>query len=307
MVDTDLRGRSVLVTGASGFLGQEATRQLRDDGADVHGTTRGGQALPDIATHRATVPAELAQVIHRVQPDLVVHLGAPVSLSREPAELGRLWTGIFDTTDAVARACLDRDIRLVVAGTCEEYGDGPAPFTESQAPRPVSPYSTAKAAATHWVICLARARGLRATVVRPFLTYGPGQRSRRLIPAAIDAALSGRPFPMTDGHQTREVNYVSDVVRGVLAARAPAAIGRVVNIGGGRELSVRAIASLVFAACGADPALIQLGALPRRGGEADRFVGDHTLARNLLAHAPRVSLEDGLARTIAAWRAGAAR
>ena len=278
---------SVLVTGASGFIGGEVLRQARSLTPVVH-------ASRDPAT------------IRELRPCLVVHCAAPVDPSRD-ADEARMRAGIVELSLALAEACREVDARLVHVGTCEEYGDGPAPFTESQAPRPVSPYSTAKAAATHWVICLARARGLRATVVRPFLTYGPGQRSRRLIPAAIDAALSGRPFPMTDGHQTREVNYVSDVVRGVLAARAPAAIGRVVNIGGGRELSVRAIASLVFAACGADPALIQLGALPRRGGEADRFVGDHTLARNLLAHAPRVSLEDGLARTIAAWRAGAAR
>ncbi len=290
------------MTGASGFLGREATRQLRAAGASVHATSRGRGNLPGTTTHRAGSAAAVGQVIARVRPQLVVHLAAPVSLDRDPARLPELWSGIFDTTDAVARACLDEDTRLIVAGTCEEYGDGPAPFTEDQAPRPVSPYSTAKAAATHWTICLARSRGLRATVVRPFLTYGPGQATGRLVPTAIDAALSGRPFPMTDGQQTRELNHVSDIVRGVLAARAPAAIGRIVNIGGGRELSVRAIVALVFAACGADTDLVQLGALPRRGGEADRFVGDHTLARNLLRHAPRVPLEEGLAQTIAAWR-----
>jgi UDP-glucose 4-epimerase len=234
-----------------------------------------------------------------------VHLASPVTLDRDPDRLPEVWSGVFDLTDAVARACLADDLRLVVTGTCEEYGDGPAPFAETQAPRPVSPYSTAKAAATHWVVCLARARGLRATVTRPFLTYGPGQPAGRLVPSAISAALEGHAFPMTDGQQTRGVNYVSDVVRGVLSARTPAAIGRVVNIGGGRELSVRAIVALVFAACDADPALIRVGAVARREGETDRFVGDHTLARNLLRHAPRVSLEDGLARTIAAWRASA--
>jgi nucleoside-diphosphate-sugar epimerase len=262
--------------------------------------------VANTTTHRAQTPSALAKCIVRIAPDLVIHLAAPVSLDRDPSAMGPLWEGIFDTTDAVARACLQADIRLVVAGTCEEYGNGPAPFGEGQAPQPVSPYSTAKAAATHWVLCLARSRGLRATVVRPFLTYGPDQTAKRLIPSAIERALAGAEFPMTQGTQTREFNHVSDVVRGILAARAAIARGRILNIGGGPELPVLEMVQRVYQGCGADPKLIQAGALPPRGGETRRFVGDHSLARELLGHRPKVSLDAGLAETIAAGRARAA-
>ncbi len=306
MVDKDLRGRSVLVTGASGFLGREAARQLRDLGAQVHGTTRSRKPLPGISTHRAETPSLLGQAIRRVAPDLVFHLAAPVSHDRDPRVLKGLWEGIFDTTDAVAQACLADDIRLVVAGSCEEYGAGPVPFSETQAPQPISPYGTAKAAATHWVTSLARSQGLRATVVRPFLTYGPGQSPARLVPAAIDAALAGRGFEMTDGEQTREFNHLTDTVRGILSARSALAIGRIVNIGGGPELPVREMVLRVFTACGADTDLIQAGALPRRAGEIPRFVGDHTLARELWGHQPTLSLEEGLALTVDARRTRAA-
>lgn len=290
------------MTGAAGFLGREALRQLRGHGAEVHATTRGRSPVAGASTLQAETPAELAQCVRRIAPDLVLHLASPVSLAREPEVLDALWPGIFETTDAVARACLALDTRLIVAGSCEEYGDGPAPFREAQAASPISPYGTAKAAATHRVQALARANGLRATVVRPFLTYGPGQDPERLVPAALDAATRGQAFATTDGRQTREFNHVSDIVRGVLAARRPAATGRVINIGGGPELTVLEMVRRIWALAGADPALIQVGALPRRAGESDRFVGDHSLAGSLLGHRPLLSLDQGLAATLAAWR-----
>ena len=123
-----------------------------------------------------------------------------------------MFEGVVQLTERVAQACLQADVRLVHVGTCEEYGDGPCPFYEDQLPQPVSPYSTAKVAATLRVLALHRTRGLRVTVARPFLTYGPGQTGDRLIPAAIRAALGGTPFAMTEGRQTREVNYVEDTV-----------------------------------------------------------------------------------------------
>ena len=109
---------------------------------------------------------------------------------------------------------------------------------------------------------------------------------------------------MTDGAQTREVNYVDDVARGLVAAATSSrALGEVINIGGGPELSVRALVERIFERCGAPRVLVQAGALPRRGGEIPRFVGEHDKARRLLGHAPRVDLDAGLDRTIAARRA----
>ena len=76
---------------------------------------------------------------------------------------------------------------------------------------------------------------LRATVVRPFLTYGPGQTSPRLIPTAIRAALKGEGFDATDGKQTREFNYVEDMAQAFLAAGCSEAEGPLLNLGGGEE------------------------------------------------------------------------
>ncbi|MFH1468405.1 MAG: NAD(P)-dependent oxidoreductase [Pseudomonadota bacterium] len=305
----DLAGQRVLVTGAGGFLGGVLCRRLVEAGAEVHGVMRTRPVPAGALPHRAELsePNDVARCFAAARPALVFHLAAPVDLSRDPAAFLRLRAGILDATHHVAHACLHHGARLVAAGTCEEYGAAEAPFSEDTPAKPVSAYSALKLAATVWLLTLHRTAGLPVTVVRPFLTFGPGQAPARLVPAAIAAALAGRPLPMTDGRQTRELNHVDDMVEALLAASAPAAVGQLLNLGGGPEIAIRDLAALIFRLAGADPGSIELGALPRRAGEVTRFCGDHTRARALLGIAPRVSLEEGLRRTIAHARGHDAR
>ncbi len=292
--------RVVLVTGAGGFLGRHLCRLLLAKGAQVHGTVRTRAAPHAVRSHRVELsdPAAVAACFETVQPTLVFHLAAPVNLSRSPDAFVQLRPGILDATHHIAQACLTHGARLVSAGTCEEYGAQRAPFVESMPPMPVSAYSSLKLAATQWLLTLHRIAGLDATVVRPFLSYGPGQLAGRLIPSAIDAAIARRPFEITDGRQTREFNFVDDIVAGIAAAADPAASGRVINIGGGPELSVGELTTTIFELVGADPSLVRSGALPRRAGEVPRFYGDHSLALSLLGHRPQVGLTQGLRTTI---------
>jgi len=247
-----------------------------------------------------------AALLAEVRPHQVFHLASPILLSRDPQLLPALRAQIVEGGKALALACEGADASLVVAGSCEEYGDNTAPFSEEMTPRPVSPYSTAKAELTSWIMERCSTSDLRACAVRPFLTYGPRQTSPRLIPTAIRAALKGQGFDATDGKQTREFNYVDDMAQAFLAAGRPEAEGQILNLGGGEEHSMREVVGLIYALVGADASAVRWGALSHRSGEVDRFYGDHSRSQELLNLGARIQLEDGLRATIAWWRCSGA-
>lgn len=305
----------VLVSGGAGFIGRHLVRALvqRGDSVTVVGRRRrealAHDALPPAVDYRAgdLGQAETAtSLLRAARPECVFHLASAVDVARDLDHLDAQVRGTQMAAVHVARACLEQDVeRLVHVGTCEEYGNGPAPFRETQDLAPVSPYSAAKAAATSFVRMLCSSFGLRAVIVRPFLTYGPEQESNLLVPSLIRSALAGRDFPMTPGEQTREFNYVDDIVAGLLAsAQVAGTEGQIINIGCGEPRRIRDVAQLVLDLMG-NPVQLELGKLPYRPGETWEFYCDNTRARELLGWSSHVTLEDGLERTIAWHRAHA--
>lgn len=292
-------GRRVLVTGASGFLGQAVCAVLLEAGAEVHGTHRSRPVPPGVSPHAAHLPQDVDDVFRHARPEVVFHLASPVRLERDPQLYAVLRRGILDAAAAVAHACLESGARLVHVGTCEEVAGGAVPFNEADAATPVSPYSALKAAATHWVMMLTRVSGLQGTVVRPFRAYGPGDRDS-LVGAACRAALLGESLDITDGAQVREWNEVHAIAAGLVAAGAhPDALGRVLNLGGGPRLAVREMAARIFQLAGAAPDLLRVGAIPRRPGEVASFWGDHRAAQALWGPLPNPPLDEGLRDTLA--------
>jgi len=289
----------VLVTGASGFLGGAVCNLLRRAEAEVHGQGWRNPLPAGVRAWQARLPEQAEELLAEVQPEVVLHLASPVDLRREAGLYELLRPGILDASVAVAEGCARRGLRLLQVGTCEELAGGPVPFDPEAAPQPTSPYSALKAAATAWVLAAHRAHGLRATVVRPFRTFGPGDRAS-VVAQACQAALAGAPFPMTDGAQVREWNHVEAMAHGLLAAAAhPDAVGRSLNLGGGPRRSVATLVTRIFALAGADPDLVRLGALPRRPGEVDAFWGDHRATDALLGPLPHPDLDQALAGTLA--------
>ena len=139
---------------------------------------------------------------------------------------------------------------------------------------------------------------LPIVTLRPFLAYGPHQDTDMFIPSLINHCLEGCDFKMTKGDQTREFNYVDDIVTAYIkAAVSKNAIGEIINIGNGIEYSIRYVADKVLELTGSRIKLLT-GALSKRPGETSHFFCSNKKAKELLGWFPKVSLDEGLKRTI---------
>jgi nucleoside-diphosphate-sugar epimerase len=140
--------------------------------------------------------------------------------------------------------------------------------------------------------------GCPVVILRPFSVYGPHQPGYMFVAEAIDCALSGQPFRMTHGRQKRDLVYVDDVVRALIAAaRTEGLEGQAINIGSGRPLPLRDVAALILRLSESRAPLL-IGARNAPAEETHDTWADISLARRLLDWEPRVELEDGLRRTI---------
>ncbi|MFI8321316.1 NAD-dependent epimerase/dehydratase family protein [Streptomyces sp. NPDC085529] len=304
------RWEHAVVTGGSGFVGSHLCAALLADGTDV-------TCVDDFSTgRRANVAALLDHPGFRLleadvrrpfevdrPPDLVLHFASPAS----PADylrlpLHTLETGSLGTRNALALAH-DHGARFVLASTSEVYGD---PEEHPQSERywgrvnPVGPrsvYDEAKRFGEAFTTAAARARGTDTVIVRLFNTYGPRMRGYdgRAVPTFVRQALAGEPLTVTgDGRQTRSLCYVSDTVRGVLAAAGHGMRGPV-NIGNPAEITMLELARWIARLTGSNS---PIRFVERPVDDPAVRCPDITLARDKLQWRPLVDAEHGLRRTI---------
>ena len=306
---TEFQSIPVLITGAEGFIGSHLARRLAGEGARISALVRPGADLSRLAGLEERIEIHpldirkagpLARLAATSRPRLIFHLAAVTDPSRSPGGFDRCMAVNFIGPLNLLRALekIEYD-RLIAACTAEVYGRNSAPFREDMLPDPVSPYSLSKAAATLLCRNWAAAYDCPVTVLRLFLVYGPGQGEGRFLPQLIESALAEKPFRMTPGEQTREYTYISDVVEGFIRAAERGPAGEVVNLGSGEEISLRDLVRLTGEVLGRK-VVLDPDFLPYRKNEIRRFVGDHSRARRLLGWHPRIGLEEGIRRTIAA-------
>jgi nucleoside-diphosphate-sugar epimerase len=305
----DWKGLSVLVSGASGFIGSHLTRELVRLKADVNILVRPNSSLwrlegineePNIFKVDITDARGIKEAVAQIRPRIVFHLAAEVDVRRSPELLSRMMAVNFQGTLNLLAALGDISFDCFInTGTCEEYGTNQAPFVETQREKPVSPYSYSKVASTHYCQMLNRIEGRPIITLRPFLTYGPYQTGSMLIPSLIEHCLAGGELKLTPAEQTREFNYVGDIVQGYLkAAFSEAAVGEVINLGNGIEYKIKQVVEMAARISG-NKLKPLLGALPYRAGEAMCFYCSAQKARDLLGWGAQTGLEEGLVKTIA--------
>ena len=293
---------SVLVTGATGFIGRPLVRALVAQGCEVGALVLPEDPVTGLDGVRRfegdlTVAESVQAAVMAFRPRAVMHLAAVgmASARSSPVELCQVNVmGTLHLLEAVREAASVE--RLVCVGSSYEYGarradDGLDPF---------SPYSASKVAAWAFARAAFNAWGAPVVWARPFQVYGPGQHPAALVPAAMRAACAGEDFPMTRGEQQRDFIYVDDVVGGLMAAlRAPDLEGRVLDLGTGTLHRLYDVVAQIWALAQA-PGQIRAGALPYRPGEVTAIPADVQRTRLLTGWTAQIPLRQGLVRTLRA-------
>ena len=301
------------MTGAGGFIGSHLAERLAELGAHTRALVRynaaGSWGWLDESPRRHDLDVMLGDVrdAESVRAamrdvDVVFHLAALIGIPYSyQAPRSYVHTNIEGTLNVLQAA---RDLgtsRVVQTSTSEVYGTAQyVPIDENHPLQGQSPYSASKIAADKMAEAFHRSFGLPVVTVRPFNTFGPRQSARAVIPMAITQALIGREVKLGSVTPLRDFNFVGDTVDGFLrCAETDAALGRVVNIGSGREVSIGGVVDLIVKIAGEDVIVVQDAARIRPAkSEVDRLCADNRLAAELVGWKPRTSLEDGLEQTI---------
>lgn len=315
------RGKRVLVTGAGGFIGSHLVEALAGRGAAVRALVRYNgrgdwghlESLdPSLARRVSILPGDVRDprcVDEAVNGcHTVFHLAALIAIPYSyRAPQSYVDTNVTGTVN-VLEACRNRRVaRLVHTSTSEVYGTARyTPIDEEHPLQGQSPYSASKIAADKLVESYHRSFAVPAVTVRPFNTYGPRQSARAVIPSVLCQLLSGKKAVAVGSlSPLRDFNYVADTVEGFLAAAvAPKAVGRTLNLGSGRGVTIGETVRLLMRLSGRDAAVrTQKARLRPAASEVFKLLADSRLAWKLAGWKSRFTLEQGLVRTIEHVRA----
>ncbi len=303
-----------VVAGAAGFIGSHLVDRMLEMGWEVVGVDNlltGSRAnLAHLAGHPRfrLVEQDVCRPVEILGPvDRVLHLASaasPVDFSRFPVEI--LMAGTVGTRNLLELAAA-KGARFLLASTSEVYGDPlvhPQPEDYRGNVDPTGPrgcYDEAKRCAEAFTMAYHRTRGVETRIVRIFNTYGPRTRvdDGRVVPNFVLQALRQQPLTVYgDGSQTRSLCYVDDLVSGLLAAlESPEPMP--FNLGTEQEITVLELARLVRQLSGSTS---EITFRPLPPGDPLRRRPDLSRARTLLGWEPRVSLQEGLRRTLDHFR-----
>ena len=309
------RSKTILVTGAGGFIASHLVEDLVACGAHVRAfvryNSRGDPGLLSL------LPGEIFAQLEIIAGDLrdsaavktamrgvshVFHLGALIAIPYSyvhPVEV--VETNVIGTLNVLMAGHELGVERILHASTSEVYGTAlRVPIDETHPLQGQSPYSASKIGADKLAESFYRAFDLPVVTVRPFNTYGPRQSARAVIPTIISQALTQDTVHLGNLEARRDLTYVSDTVAGFLkAAEVTGLEGGTFNLGTGRDVTIGDLAGEIIALVGRPVEIVvDSTRLRPEKSEVQRLLSDNRLARDRLGWRPLVDLTEGLRRTI---------
>lgn len=311
-----LEGKTILVTGADGFIGSHLVEKLVDDGHRVKAFVYYNsfnswgwldsfpqEKLDKIEIFSGDIrdPNGVREAIKGC--DVVFHLAALIAIPYSYHSPDSYVDTNVKGTLNVLQACRDQNIeRLLVTSTSEVYGTALyVPIDEKHPKQGQSPYSATKIGADAMADSFYRSFDLPVSIVRPFNTFGPRQSARAVIPTIITQLLDGKKeIKLGALHPTRDLLFVKDTVKGFLEiAKSEETVGKEVNIATNNEISIGDLAQNIINLINPEATIVTDNARLRPDkSEVERLYGDNTKIKALTNWELSYSLKEGLSETI---------
>ena len=298
----ELAESKVIITGAAGFLGRHLYSTLQSRGVAVIGCDNNwGTAdlpLPGESSEGRLVQCDITRpetLDFLKEGDVVFHLAAIAN----PRTCADNFDLAFRVNVEGTKNVLDaypEGSRVIFLSAAMAYGEPLyLPLDENHPLRAEDPYSTTKIVGERLCRAYAHMKGLRLTIVRNFSTYGPGQSVDYIVPRLLSQALAEGKIEIWTSTPTRDFTYVDDTIEALIAiAQSEELVGETVNVGSGQEVSIGVLAEKVSRLFGRLPVVD----LKKEGVGGGRQVCNSDKLRQRSGWQPKVSLEEGLRRTI---------
>lgn len=301
---------TVAVTGAAGFIGRWVVAELLDRGHTVYGLddfSNGSER--NIAEFRNDDAFQIddgdvrskgdVDDLFQNDVDACIHLAAEIDVQESLEDPEAHFESNVIGTQNVLEACRENDTRLGLVGTCMVYDmvDSEAGISEDHPTKPASPYAGSKLAAEDMAEGYYHGYDLPVTILRPFNTYGPYQKTGMaggVVSIFTSRDIQGEALKIFgDGTQTRDLLYVTDCARFIVEGTFnDETVGEVINAGTGTDVSINDLAELIAT----DGTEITHVEHHHPQSEVQKLLCDPTKAKDILDWEPEVTLEEGVSR-----------
>ncbi len=309
----DLANTKVLVTGAGGFIGSHLAEKLTELGASVkalvHYNSAGSQGWLDCSEYLNDIEViagdirdqdNLGRAVKGV--DIIFHLAALIAIPYSYyAPMAYVRTNVEGTLNVLQTAMNMGVSKVIHTSTSEVYGSALyVPIDEKHPLQGQSPYSASKIGADKIAEAVNCSFELPIVTIRPFNTFGPRQSARAVIPTIIGQALEQDKICLGNLDPTRDLTFVTDTVMGFIkGALSDNAVGKTINLGTGKEISIGKLAETILEVIGRDiPIVTEKKRLRPENSEVDRLCSNNAMAGEILGWTPEHSLKEGIAETV---------
>lgn len=292
--------KTILVTGATSFLGSSLIRELEKDKklriikTSLHGNTKQGIEKLDL-----TQFAKVKKFIQKNKPEIIFHFAALVNLTRDYDTARKCIDANITATLNLLEACSDSTLkRFIFSSTEEVYGSNILPYKETVIPNPPSMYSISKIAGEELCEYYSKIIGFRLIVLRIGTLYGPGSQPDRFLTSIFKSAVAGKQIRLNSGKLKRDYIYISDAVDALVKSMKKIfRKNEIINIGGSTSISLRRFIEMTVKSAKSKSKII-FNAFPDRIGEARLQKMDISKAKRLLKWEPKIDLAVGIKKSI---------